>query len=78
MLPAMSVAFAVKLCAAVQSGIAVAKLHAAAAVGRRSPEQGRTVIDLHRAAGLRRARQDKRIVVGEHRHRLPRYRSRTT
>ncbi len=64
-LPAASVALAVKLWAP-SDRVAVAKLHAAAAVGRRSAEQCGAVVDLHSAAGLgRRQSAIKRIVVGE-------------
>ena len=63
-LPAASVAVAVRLWAPFgqrRRGVAPG----AAAVGGRAAEQRRTVIDLDRAAGLRRAGQRQRIVIGD-------------
>ena len=54
-LPAASVAVAVKLWLP-SASVAVVKRPGAAAVGGRGAEQRRAVVDLHRAVGLRRCR----------------------
>ena len=63
-LPAASVAVAVRLWAPLASA-AVVIAPGAAAVGHRAAQQRRAVIDLDRCVGFRRAGQGQRIVIGD-------------
>ena len=64
MLPATSIALAVRLWLP-SASVAVAKRPGAAAIGGRRADLGGAVEHLHRAAGFRRAGQRQRIVVGD-------------